>query len=130
MIRSINRFFSKNSRWLFGIFTVIIIVAFMDFLSPGTFGGCAMSSNNEVGTVFGEKVTYSDLRSVMTDMEIIMTEEDFREEAVSTVDFIWMMLISSIPVVGIIYIIYLHLIEVFLYILHQALENQMKCYYQ
>ena len=73
MIRSINRFFSKNSRWLFGIFTVIIIVAFMDFLSPGTFGGCTMNSNSEVGTVFGEKVTYSDLRSVMTDMEIVMT---------------------------------------------------------
>lgn len=73
MIRSINKFFSKNSRWIFGIFTVIIIVAFMDFLSPGTFGGCAMSSNNEAGTVFGEKVTYSDLRSVMNDMEIIMT---------------------------------------------------------
>lgn len=73
MIRTINRFFSKNSRWLFGIFTVIIIIAFMDFLSPGTFGGCAMSNDNEVGTVFGEKVTYSDLRSVMTDMEIVMT---------------------------------------------------------
>lgn len=73
MIRNINKFFSKNSRWLFGIFTVIIIIAFMDFLSPGTFGGCAMSRNNEVGTVFGEKVTYNDLRSVMTDMEIIMT---------------------------------------------------------
>ena len=72
MIRSINRFFSKNSRWLFGIFTVIIIVAFMDFLSPGTFGGCAMSRNSEAGTVFGEKVSYSDLRNVMTDMEIIM----------------------------------------------------------
>ena len=72
MIRSINRFFSKNSRWLFGIFTVIIIVAFMDFLSPGTFGGCAMSQDNNVGTVFGDKVTYSDLRTVMTDMEIVM----------------------------------------------------------
>ncbi len=73
MIRSINRFFSKNSRWLFGIFTVIIIVAFMDFLSPGTFGGCAMNSNSEAGTVFGEKVTYSDLRNVMNDMGIVMT---------------------------------------------------------
>ena len=73
MIRSINRFFSKNSRWLFGIFSVIIIIAFMDFLSPGTFGGCMMSRNDEVGTVFGEKVTYSDLRGIMNDMEIIMT---------------------------------------------------------
>lgn len=73
MIRNINRFFSKNSRWLFGIFTVIIIIAFMDFLNPGTFSGCTMSSSNEVGTVFGESVTYSDLRKVMTDTEIIMT---------------------------------------------------------
>ena len=73
IIRSINKFFGKNSRWLFGIFTVIIIVSFMGFLTPGTFGGCGMGSNGEVGTVFGRKVTYSDLRSVMTDMEIIMT---------------------------------------------------------
>ena len=41
--------------------------------------------------------------------EIIMTEEDFREEAVSTVDFIWMMVISAIPVIGFIYLIYLAL---------------------
>lgn len=73
MIRSINKFFSKNSRWLFGIFSVIIIIAFMDFLSPGTFGGCMMSRNDEVGTVFGKSVKYSDLRGVMNDMEIIMT---------------------------------------------------------
>lgn len=35
------------------------------------------------------------------------TEKPVKSENLSTVDFIWMMLISSIPVVGIIYIIYL-----------------------
>jgi hypothetical protein len=35
------------------------------------------------------------------------TEKPVKNENLSTVDFIWMMLISSIPVVGLIYIIYL-----------------------
>ena len=43
--------------------------------------------------------------------EIVMTEEDFREEAVSTVDFIWMMLISGIPVIGFIYLIYIAFVQ-------------------
>ena len=73
MIRTINKFFSKNSRWLFGIFTVIIIVSFMGFLTPGTFGGCGGAGNDTVGTVFGKKVSYQDLRKVMIDMNVFMS---------------------------------------------------------
>ncbi len=73
MIRTINRFFSKNSRWLFGIFTVIIIVSFMGFLTPGTFGGCSGAGDQKVGTAFGKNVTYTDLRQVMVDMNIFMS---------------------------------------------------------
>ena len=65
VIRSINNFFGKNSRWIFGIFTVVIIVSFMGFLTPGTFGGCGMGQGNEVGSAFGKKVTYADLNEMM-----------------------------------------------------------------
>ena len=55
--------------------------------------------------------SYSQPGKADEDMEIIMTEEDFREEAVSTVDFIWMMIISGIPVIGFIYLIYIAFVQ-------------------
>ena len=63
VIKKLNSMFHKHSRWLFGIFAAIIIIAFMDFLTPGR-GGCAFSGgpeNQKVGTAFGKKVTYGDL---------------------------------------------------------------------
>ena len=50
VIKSINQLFGKNSRWIFGIFTVVIIISFMGFLTPGTFGGCGMGTAGEAGT--------------------------------------------------------------------------------
>ena len=64
IIKKLNSMFHKHSRWLFGIFAVIIIIAFMDFLTPGA-GGCNSNdpSDLQVGTISGEKVTYGELQT-------------------------------------------------------------------
>ncbi len=66
IIKKLNGLFHKHSRWLFGAFTIVIIVSFMGFLTPGQFGLDMFSSPSsiEVGTAFGEKVTYGDLRTM------------------------------------------------------------------
>ena len=63
IIKKLNAVFHKHSRILFGIFTLIIIIAFMDFLTPGR-GGCDGSNNGgqTVGEVYGKKVSYNDLQ--------------------------------------------------------------------
>ena len=63
IIKKINTMFHKHSRWLFGAFTIVIIVSFMGFLTPGQFGLDMFSdpANTRVGTAFGEPVTYGDL---------------------------------------------------------------------
>lgn len=63
-ISQLNTVFAKHHRIIFGIFSVLIIIAFMDFLTPGTglldaFRGNGPSQN--VGEVFGKKVSYADL---------------------------------------------------------------------
>ena len=64
IIKKLNSMFHKHSRWLFGIFAVIIIIAFMDFLTPGA-GGCNSNdpSDLQIGSINGEKVTYGELQS-------------------------------------------------------------------
>ena len=47
VIRSMNSVFHKHGRWLFGIITIIIIVSFVGFLTPGftsLFSGRSSSS--------------------------------------------------------------------------------------
>ncbi|MCI5778673.1 MAG: SurA N-terminal domain-containing protein [Lentisphaeria bacterium] len=61
VIKKLNSLFHKHSRVLFGAFTLLIIVAFTDFLTPGRSGGCGGGENTVVGTAFGDKVTYGDL---------------------------------------------------------------------
>ncbi len=72
VIKKLNTLFHKHSRWLFGIFAAVIIIAFMDFLTPGR-GGCAFSGSPEsqvVGTAFGSKVTVGDLMTLDRDIQI------------------------------------------------------------
>ena len=72
IIKKLNSMFHKHSRWIFGIFAAVIIIAFMDFLTPGS-GGCAFSGgpkSQSVGTAFGEKVTYGDLIDLDHDLQI------------------------------------------------------------
>lgn len=66
VIKKLNTFFHRNSRWLFGAFTIIIIVSFLGFLTPGTFGFGDMSNPGSIsmGTAYGESVTYNELREI------------------------------------------------------------------
>ena len=61
VIRKLNSFFHKHSRILFGAFTVLIIIAFTDFLTPGRIGGCSADGAQTAGTAFGKKVSYNEL---------------------------------------------------------------------
>ena len=61
VIRKLNSLFHKHSRILFGAFTVLIIIAFTDFLSPGRIGGCSADGSGTAGTAFGKKVSYNEL---------------------------------------------------------------------
>lgn len=84
VIKKLNSMFHKHSRWLFGIFAAIIIIAFMDFLTPGS-GGCAFSGGPEsqrVGTAFGKKVTYGDLKDLDYDFQVFenLTGNRFQRE--------------------------------------------------
>ncbi len=72
IIRTINTVFMRHSRWLFGIFTVIIIISFLGFLTPGRFGvgGCSEPGQMRVGTIFGEEVTYNDLADMQRSIAV------------------------------------------------------------
>ncbi len=84
VIKKLNSMFHKHSRWLFGIFAAVIIIAFMDFLTPGR-GGCAFSGgpeNQKVGTAFGKKVTYGELLDLDRDFQVFesLTGNRFQRE--------------------------------------------------
>lgn len=65
-ISKLNTVFAKHHRIIFGIFSVLIIIAFMDFLTPGTGIMDAFRSNGprqSAGEIFGESVSYMDLEN-------------------------------------------------------------------
>ncbi len=62
IIKKLNVMFHKHSRWLFGIFTLVIIVSFLGFLTPGQFGCDGSGMDRAVGEAFGRKVTFNDLQ--------------------------------------------------------------------
>ena len=65
IIKKLNTMFRKHSKVLFGAFTLIIIVAFMEFLTPGKMGCDGRSSDGAVvGRAYGKKVTISDLQEL------------------------------------------------------------------
>ena len=70
----LNTVFAKHHRIIFGVFSIIIIIAFTDFLTPGTGIIDAFRGNGRsqaVGEIFGKKVTYSELNDqVRMDMLI------------------------------------------------------------
>ena len=73
IIKNLNSMFHKHSRWLFGGFTIVIIVSFMGFLTPGQFGceGLGSGLGRSVGSVYGEDVTLGDLQNRMRDGELL-----------------------------------------------------------
>lgn len=63
-ISKLNTVFAKHHRIIFGIFSVLIIIAFMDFLTPGTGIMDAFRGNGTrqtAGEIFGKKVSYVEL---------------------------------------------------------------------
>ena len=72
IIKKLNSIFHRHSRWLFGLFTIIIIVSFIGFMVPGSFFGFGpdTGSSARVGTAFGRKVTYNDLQEVHRNLEV------------------------------------------------------------
>ena len=73
IIKNLNNIFHKHSRWLFGAFTIIIIVSFMGFLTPGQFGcdGFGMFGAQKVGTAFGKTVTLDDLETLIRENHVL-----------------------------------------------------------
>ena len=72
IIKKLNSVFHRHSRWLFGLITIVIIVSFIGFMVPGSFLGFGpeTGSGAGVGTAFGKKVTYEDLKEVHRNLEI------------------------------------------------------------
>ena len=82
IIKKLNSMFHRHHRWLFGAFTVVIIVSFMGFLTPGQFG-LDMFSNPEnlsIGETCGEKVTYGDFRDMARSLEVFNMLQGMRQE--------------------------------------------------
>lgn len=62
MIQRMNNVLVKHSKVLFGAITIIIIVSFVWFLTPGADGSLFFSRGaNKVGSVFGEQITIKDM---------------------------------------------------------------------
>ena len=71
IIKKLNTVFHKHSRVLFGAFTLIIIVSFLGFLTPGQFGcGDMQLGTPPVGEAYGKKVTIEDLRETQRQLSI------------------------------------------------------------
>ena len=64
VIRKMNSMFTKHGRWMFAVITVVIIISFVGFFTPGFTSLFAPGggASTPVGEVFGEKVTYEDVR--------------------------------------------------------------------
>jgi len=72
IIEKLNSVFRRHSRWLFGAFTIVIIVSFLGFLTPGTFGFGGMGDPESIsmGTAYGKEVTYGELRSISRNLAV------------------------------------------------------------
>lgn len=87
VIRKINVVFMKHSKWLFGIFTVVIIIAFMEFMVPGKFDflGFGGGRGQQIGVAFGEKVTTGDLEEIQ--MDFVVLAEFFNNMQIAPPEF-------------------------------------------
>ena len=62
IIKKLNGMFHKHGRIMFIIFTLVIIVSFMGFLTPGHFGcSGAYGTDAPVGEIYGRKVSRDEL---------------------------------------------------------------------
>lgn len=71
VIRRMNTVLVKHNKILFGVISIVIIVAFVWFFTPGVDGsllfGNRMSSNAVIGTVFGKKITLKQYQKAFRD---------------------------------------------------------------
>ena len=76
VIRKLNSVFARHGRVLFGLITIVIIIAFMGFMQPGSGFGNLFSSfgdKNNYGEIFGETVT-NDQVLKKADRDLIITD--------------------------------------------------------
>jgi len=71
VIRKMNSVFSKHGRWMFAIITIVIIVAFVGFLTPG-FASLFVKggASGAAGEIFGKTISYDDLKE-QTELDAI-----------------------------------------------------------
>ena len=77
VIRKMNTVLVKHNKILFGFFSVVIIVSFVWFFTPGLdgsllFGNAAGSPNAVVGTVFGRKITQKQYQQAYRDRILVL----------------------------------------------------------
>ena len=77
VIRRMNTVLVKHNKILFGIFSVIIIISFVWFFTPGLdgsllFGGAGASPNATVATVFGKKITNKQYQQAYRDRVLVL----------------------------------------------------------
>ena len=77
VIRKMNTVLVKHNKILFGIFSVIIIISFVWFFTPGLdgsllFGGAGDSPNAVIGTVFGRKITNKQYQQAFRDRMLVL----------------------------------------------------------
>ena len=77
VIRKMNTVLVKHNKILFGIFSVVIIISFVWFFTPGLdgsllFGGAGSSPNAVVGTVFGRKITNKQYQQAFRDRLLLL----------------------------------------------------------
>lgn len=78
VIRKMNNVLVKHNKILFGIFSVIIIISFVWFFTPGLdgslfFGQDQSSPNAVVGTAFGRKITNKQFQQAFRDRLLLIT---------------------------------------------------------
>ncbi len=77
VIRRMNTVLVKHNKILFGIFSVIIIISFVWFFTPGLdgsllFGGAGASPNATVATAFGKKITNKQYQQAYRDRVLVL----------------------------------------------------------
>ncbi|MBQ9337466.1 MAG: SurA N-terminal domain-containing protein [Lentisphaeria bacterium] len=84
VIRKMNTVLVKHNKIFFGIFSVIIIISFVWFFTPGLdgsalFGGRAGSPNAVVATVFGKNITNKQYQQAYRDRVLLLEAITGRE---------------------------------------------------
>ena len=84
VIQRMNNVLVKHSKILFGIFTAVIIVSFVWFITPGIDGsllfGGGISDKTEYGRCFDKKITYGDIKGALRLLSSVSRYSDFPDE--------------------------------------------------